>query len=194
MIALVTGNFIHKTPANVIVDVQGVGYELHISLHTYSAIRNMQQGTLLTYLQVKEDAHVLYGFFEATEKELFIKLISISGVGASTARMMLSGLKPDEIIKAIAQQNSSTLERIKGIGKKTAERIVLELKDKLHKDLTTITSTLGEKHTIQTDAFIALTALGVSKPIAEQALQKALQQHPSPTSVEVLIKLALKML
>lgn len=193
MIALVTGNFIHKTPANVIVDVQGVGYELHISLHTYSAIRDRERGTLLTYLQVKEDAHVLYGFFEPTEKELFIKLISISGVGASTARMMLSGLKPDEIIKAIAQQDSSTLERIKGIGKKTAERIVLELKDKLNKDLTT-TSTLGEKHTVQTDAFIALTALGVSKPMAEQALQKALQQQPPPTSVEVLIKLALKML
>lgn len=193
MIALITGDFKHKTPANIIVDVQGVGYELHISLHTYSAIRNMQRGTLFTYLQIKEDAHVLYGFFEPTEKELFIKLISISGVGASTARMMLSGLKPDEIIKAIAQQDTSTLERIKGIGKKTAERIVLELKDKLNKDLTT-TSTLGEKHTVQTDAFIALTALGVSKPMAEQALQKALQQQPPPTSVEVLIKLALKML
>lgn len=194
MIAFITGNFAHKTPTTVIVEANGIGYELNISLHTYSAIQNMKSGKLLTYLQIKEDAHVLYGFYEQTEKELFVKLISISGVGASTARMMLSGLKPDEIIKAIAQQDSSTLERIKGIGKKTAERIVLELKDKMHKDLNTIVSTNSEKHGLQADAFIALTALGISKPMAEQALQKAMKENNASTSVEELIKLALKML
>lgn len=194
MIAFITGNFAHKTPTAVIVEAHGIGYELNISLHTYSAIQNMQSGKLLTYLQIKEDAHVLYGFYEQTEKELFIKLIGISGVGASTARMMLSGLKPDEIIKAIAQQDSSTLERIKGIGKKTAERIVLELKDKMHKDLNAIVATGGAKHGLQADAFIALTALGISKPMAEQALQKAMKENNATNSVEELIKQALKML
>lgn len=194
MITFITGTFTHKTPTTVIVDVHGIGYELNISLYTYSAIRDIQSGKLLTYLQIKEDAHVLYGFYDQAEKDLFIKLISISGVGASTARMMLSGLKPEEIIRAIAQQDSSTLERIKGIGKKTAERIVLELKDKLNKDVSTTISSISEQTNLQTDAFIALTALGISKPMAEQALQKVFKQYPSTNSVEELIKLALKML
>ncbi len=194
MIACIKGEFIYKTPTGVIIDVSGVGYELHISLYTYTAIKDMQSGKLLTYLHIKEDAHLLYGFYEQVEKELFIKLISISGVGASTARMMLSGLKPNEIINAITNQDSATLEKIKGIGKKTAERIVLELKDKLNKDIAAETVSVKGKNRLETDAFTALTALGVNKLMAENALQKAIKNNPTNTSVEDLIKLALKML
>ncbi len=194
MIACIKGEFIYKTPMGVIIDANGVGYELHISLHTYTAIKDMQSGKLLTYLHIKEDAHLLYGFYEQIEKELFIKLISISGVGASTARMMLSGLKPNEIINAITNQDSATLEKIKGIGKKTAERIVLELKDKIQKDFVIESTKTLHQPSVQMDAFVALTALGVSKPMAEQAIQKVFKQYPSTTSVEELIKLALKIL
>ncbi len=133
MIAFVSGKFVTKLPSQVVVDVNGVGYELQVSLNTYSSISNLESGRLLTYLHITENAQTLFGFAEATEKELFLQLISVSGVGASTARMMLSGMKPVEIIRAIIQNNTKQLEGIKGIGKKTAERIVLELKDKLGK-------------------------------------------------------------
>lgn len=133
MFAYLKGKFVSKTPALVIMEVQGVGYELPISLNTFSRIQSMEEGTLYTYFQVKEDAHTLFGFYDLQEKELFIQLISVSGIGASTARMMLSSLKPDELIKAIVQGNTALLESIKGIGKKSAERIILELKDKLTK-------------------------------------------------------------
>ena len=131
MIAFVSGKFVTKLPSQVIVDVNGVGYELQISLNTYSHISNSESGKLHTYLHITENAQTLFGFFDLAEKELFLSLISVSGVGASTARMMLSGSKPAEIISAIIQNNTKQLESIKGIGKKTAERIVLELKDKL---------------------------------------------------------------
>ena len=120
-----------KRPALVHVEVGGVGYELQISLNTYSRIESLDKGILLTYLHIREDAHILYGFFDTAEKELFIQLISVSGVGASTARMMLSSMKPEEITRAILQGNARQLESIKGIGKKSAERIILELRDKV---------------------------------------------------------------
>ncbi len=135
MIAFVRGKFIVRNPAQVIVDVNGVGYECQVSLNTYSAISNKESGQLFTYLHITENNQTLYGFSEMSEKELFTQLISVSGVGAATARMMLSGMKPDEIIKAIVQSNARLLESIKGIGRKTAERLVLELKDKLSKNL-----------------------------------------------------------
>src|SRR5688572_18168549 len=131
MIAFLKGNFVRKTPALVQVEVNGVGYELHISLNTFSSIANQDRGQLHTYFHVREDAQLLYGFYDEAEKEMFIQLISVSGVGASTARMMLSSLKPTEIAKAIQQGDSRTLESVKGIGKKSAERIVLELRDKV---------------------------------------------------------------
>src|SRR6185369_16602368 len=133
MIAFVRGKFVRKTPAQLVVDVNGIGYELQISLHTYSSISNKHEGQLHTYLHITENGQTLFGFFGQEEKELFLQLISVSGVGASTARMMLSGLRPDEIIKAILQGNTKQLESVKGIGKKTAERLVLELKDKMGK-------------------------------------------------------------
>src|SRR6476659_4629068 len=133
MIAFLKGNFLHKTPASVEVDVNGVGYDVQISLNTYSKILNLEQGTLYTHLLVREDAHILFGFFDAVEKEMFQQLIGVSGIGASTARVMLSYMKPEELARAIVSGDVRTLEGIKGIGKKTAERIVLELRDKLAK-------------------------------------------------------------
>ena len=133
MIAFVRGNFVNKTPTSVTVDVNGVGYELLISLNTYSRIQNLEKGSLFTYLQIKEDGHTLYGFFEVQEKDLFTQLISVSGVGAATARMILSSMKSEDVVRAIATRDARVLECVKGIGKKSAERIILELKDKMGK-------------------------------------------------------------
>ncbi len=192
MIAFVSGRFITKLPSQVIVDVNGVGYELQISLNTYSAISNSESGKLYTYLHITENAHTLYGFFDAGEKELFLQLISVSGVGASTARVMLSGLKPDEIIKAIIQNNTKQLESIKGIGRKTAERIVLELKDKLGRQQTDKPGTSYLNNTPEADALNALIALGIQKNNAEAALKKVISPENNKLTLENIIKLALK--
>lgn len=192
MFAYLKGKFVSKTPALVIMEVQGVGYELPISLNTFSRIQSMEEGTLYTYFQVKEDAHTLFGFYDLQEKELFIQLISVSGIGASTARMMLSSLKPDELIKAIVQGNTSLLESIKGIGKKSAERIILELKDKLTKTgaLSNISTLID--NTLERDALNALIALGIGRSVAEQAVQRVVKAEPSLNIVEDVIKKALK--
>ena len=121
MIAYLKGEFVHKSPAAVQVEVNGVGYEVQISLNTYSKIQHLKNGILHTSLLIREDAHILYGFFELAEKEMFQHLLSVSGIGASTARVMLSYMKPDELARAIVQGDTRTLEGIKGIGKKTAE-------------------------------------------------------------------------
>lgn len=193
MIAFVKGSFIFRSPAQVIVDVNGVGYELQISLHTFSFISNQKTGMLLTYLHITENAQTLFGFHEQGEKDLFLQLISISGIGASTARMMLSGMKPDEIVKAIVQSNTKQLESIKGVGKKTAERIVVELKDKLGKmnfdNNAIINSTVP---TEQQDALNALIALGIARNTAEAAIKKVYLLNNENLSIENIIKLALK--
>ena len=191
MIAFVNGNFVTKLPSQVIVDVNGVGYDLQISLNTYSAISNKEGGRLLTYLHVTENGHTLYGFYDQEEKDLFLQLISVSGVGTSTARMMLSGLKPDEIISSIVNNNTKQLESVKGIGKKTAERIVLELKDKLNRLQTNYPNSAYSINTVESDALNALVALGIQKNIAESAIKKVISSHNS-SSVENIIKLALK--
>ena len=192
MYAYLEGKFTYKSPAQVYLDVNGVGYEVNISLHTYSAIQQINQGKLFTHLQVKEDGHILFGFFEKEEKEIFLQLISVSGVGASTARMMLSSIKPEEISKAIVQGNVKLLESVKGIGKKTAERLVLELKDKVTKSVTSGGFAVSVLNTIEQDAAIALTALGISKSQAEQAVQKIIKLEPDIHILEDLIKKALK--
>ena len=194
MIAFVKGNFVRKTPALVLVDVNGVGYELQISLNTYSSIQSMETGQLFTYFHVREDAQVLYGFFEEAEKNLFAHLISVSGVGAATARMMLSSMKPVELIRAISDSNVRLLESIKGIGKKSAERIVLELKDKLAK--TTFDSNISalRNNSLEQDALNALIALGIARPAAEQAVQRVVKADPSMDKIEDVIKKALKTL
>ena len=191
MIAFVNGNFVTKLPSQVIVDVNGVGYDLQISLNTYSSIANKESGRLFTYLHITENAHTLYGFSDLEEKELFLQLISVSGVGASTARMMLSGLKPDEIVRAISGNNTKQLEGIKGIGKKTAERIVLELKDKISRLQTNPSQSAYSFNTAESDALNALIALGIQKNMAEAAIKKVLSSGNN-SSVENIIKLALK--
>ena len=192
MIALLTGPFLHKTPTRVIINAGGVGYEVNISLNTYTAIANKPEGSLFTYLKVAEDSLTIYGFSEEAEKELFLKLISVSGVGAGTARMMLNSLKPNELQQAIAQSNIKILEGIKGIGKKTAERIALELKDKMNISATTLSNPAQLYTTTEQDALNALIALGIARPAAENAVKKAVAGSPDKQPVEVLVKLALK--
>lgn len=194
MIALLQGNFVDVTPAKLIVDVGGVGYEVNISLNTYSSIARKEKGKLYTYLHITENAQVLFGFSEIQEKELFLHLISVSGVGASTARMMLSGMQPEEIIKAIVSGDAKQLEQIKGIGKKSAERLVLELKDKLSKNnsASNVLSNQFIGTTIQQDAIQALVALGIQKATAEKAVDKTIQLEGSNINIAQLIKVSLK--
>ena len=192
MYAYLQGKFSYKSPAQVYIDVNGVGYEVNISLNTYSNIQQMNEGRLYIYMQVKEDAHVLYGFSEKEEKEIFLLLISVSGVGASTARMMLSSIKPEEVSKAILQGNVKLLEGVKGIGKKTAERLVLELKDKVGKHLSTSESTIAVNNSIDQDALNVLMALGISRNQAELSIQKIIRLEPEISNLEELIKKALK--
>jgi Holliday junction DNA helicase RuvA len=193
MIAYLKGDFVHKSPAMVQLDVNGVGYEVQISLNTYSKIQDLDKGILHTCLLIREDAHILYGFFEIAEKEMFQHLFSVSGIGASTARVMLSYMKPDELAKAIIQGDSRTLEGIKGIGKKTAERIVLELRDKLNKYSIESNISTMINNTLHQDALNALTALGINRVAAGQALEKTLAANPN-LPVEELIKKALRTL
>jgi holliday junction DNA helicase RuvA len=193
MIAYLKGDFVHKTPATVYVDVNGVGYELQISLNTYSKIQKLDKGLLHTILLIREDAHILYGFFELAEKEMFLQLISVSGIGASIARVMLSYMQPEEIARAIIQADTRTLESIKGIGKKTAERMVVELRDKLAKQPLESNILPLKNNTLQQDALNALTALGINRQVAAQALEKTLAADPN-LPVEELIKKALRAL
>jgi len=193
MIAYLKGEFVNKTPASVQVDVNGVGYEVQISLYTYSRIQNLDKGVLLTHLLIREDAHILFGFFEFAEKEMFLHLLSVSGIGASTARVMLSYMKPEELSRAIVNGDVRTLEGIKGIGKKTAERIVLELRDKLAKQTMVTNIPAMINNTLHQDALIALTALGINRLAAEQALSKVLAAEPN-LPVEDLIKKTLRIL
>jgi Holliday junction DNA helicase RuvA len=193
MIAYLKGDFVYKSPAVVHIDVNGVGYEVQISLNTYSKIQNLDKGILHTCLLIREDAHLLYGFFDLPEKEMFQHLFSVSGIGASTARVMLSYMKPDELAKAIVQADTKTLEAIKGIGKKTAERMVLELKDKLAKHPLDTNISSVKNNTLQQDALNALTALGISRQAAGQAVERTLKTEPQIT-LEDLVKKALRTL
>ena len=193
MIAYLKGNFVHKSPAVVQVEVNGVGYEVQISLNTFSKIQGLDKGLLHTTLLIREDAHILYGFFDLAEREMFQQLLSVSGIGASTARVMLSYMKPDELARAIIQGDTRTLESIKGIGKKTAERMVVELRDRLAKHPLESNISAMKNNTLHQDALNALTALGINRIAAEQALQKTLSAEPGLT-VEELIKKALRTL
>jgi len=193
MYAYLQGKFTYKTPAQVYIDVHGVGYEVNISLNTYAAIQHLEEGKLFVHLQVKEDGHLLFGFFDRGEKEMFLSLTSVSGIGAATARMMLSSMKPEEINAAILQGNVRLLESIKGIGKKTAERLVLELKDKAGKQPAVPGNIIpATGNTIGQDALTALTALGISRSQAEQSIQKIVRAEPDIVNLEELIKKALK--
>lgn len=192
MYAYLEGKFTYKSPAQVYVDVNGIGYEVNISLNTFSAIQHLHDGKLFTHLQVKEDAHILYGFFDRAEKEMFLYLTSVSGVGAATARMMLSSMKSEDVRIAIMQGNVKMMESVKGIGKKTAERLILELKDKVSKGSPALGNVRTTGSNIEQDAATALTALGISRNQAELAVHKVLISDPGILQLEDLIKKALK--
>lgn len=191
MIVFLKGKFERISPAAVWVDVSGVGYEVNISLHTFSKIQHLKEGTLFTHLQIKEDAHSLYGFFDEEERSLFQLLLSVSGVGASTARMMLSSMKPEEIMQHIASGNELALEKIKGIGAKSAKRLILELRDKVVKIQPTMNISVSGYNNLEQDALYALVSLGIARATAQNALQKTLKTNQG-LSLEDLIKQTLK--
>jgi holliday junction DNA helicase RuvA len=193
MITHIEGTLLEKTPTYAVIDCNGVGYFLNISLNTYSNLPNTNKVKLLAHLAIKEDAHTLYGFADEAERNLFRQLISVNGVGAGTARMMLSSLSPLEIQKAIVSGDVILLQRIKGIGLKSAQRIIIDLKDKLSKDSLidlNLGATSGSK--VREEALAALVMLGFAKPAAEKAVEKAIKSTEGELLVENLIKIALK--
>ena len=192
MIASLTGSFVIKTPSYIHIDVHGVGYEVQISLNTYSKIQDLKEGTVLTHLQIKEDGHTLFGFAELAEKELFVQLINVNGVGASTARMMLSSMQPAELRSAIASGNTGALEKIKGIGRKSAERLILELREKMVKAGVESTASGFVRNSLENDALNALMALGIQKNTAEAALKKTRANAPEDNVLESIIKKSLQ--
>jgi Holliday junction DNA helicase RuvA len=193
MIAFLEGEIIEKTPTYIVISCNGVGYLVNISLNTYEYLPPSGKAKLHTLLIIREDAHVLYGFASQDEKLVFEQLISVSGVGAATARMMLSSLKPDELRIAIAEANLSAIKAIKGVGQKTAERIIVDLKDKIGKISGSNTgNSLFGNNKIKEEALSALVMLGFVKNQAEKAIEKSLKMQVEFTSVEELIKLTLK--
>lgn len=193
MIAHIQGKLVEKNPTEVVIDCGGVGYHINISLHTYSLLPNADQIKLFTYLQIKEDAHTLFGFFEKSEREIFKMLLSVSGIGASIARTMLSSLEPKQIIQAIASGDVGTVQSIKGIGVKTAQRVILDLQDKVLKlyDLDEISMVLN--NTNRDEALSALEVLGFVRKSSEKVVEKIIKEDPDAT-VESIIKRALKSL
>ena len=193
MIAHIQGKLVEKNPTEVVIDCGGVGYHINISLHTYSLLPNSDQIKLFTYLQVKEDAHTLFGFFEKSEREIFKMLLSVSGIGASIARTMLSSLEPKQIIQAIASGDVGTVQSIKGIGLKTAQRVILDLQDKVLKlyDLDEVSMVLN--NTNGDEALSALEVLGFVRKTSEKVVEKIIKEDPD-ASVETIIKKALKSL
>ncbi len=194
MIYYVKGNFVEKTATNVIVDCAGIGYDVQISLNTYADIEPLAEGMLFTYHLVREDAEMLFGFSTKREKALFELLISVSGVGANTARVILSSLAPAEVEQAIMSEDAATLQGVKGIGAKTAQRIVIDLRDKVAKVAAAGDSPmLARAGGARAEAHAALTTLGISAKQAEGALNKLLKQDPA-MSTEELVRKALQLL
>jgi Holliday junction DNA helicase RuvA len=192
MIEFLSGRLIEKTPTYLVIECQGVGYFVNISLHTYSKIEDVESCKVFTHLSIKEDAHTLYGFFENEERKLFRDLISVSGIGPNTARMMLSSLSPSEIQQAIIQSNHVLLQSIKGIGNKTAQRVVIDLKDKLNKKEIPGQLNLPSGNKMKEEALSALLTLGFPRNAVEKTLDMVFKQSAEVRSIEELIKLALK--
>jgi len=191
MIAHIQGKLVEKTPTEVVIDCNGVGYQVNISLHTFSLLPSTNFVKLFTYLQIKEDAHSLFGFVEKSERELFKLLITVSGIGAGIARTMLSSLDPKQIIHAIGSGDVVTIQSIKGIGSKTAQRVILDLKEKVLKiyDLDEISMT--QHNIFREESLSALEVLGYIRKNAEKVVDKILKDIPDAT-VETIIKQALK--
>lgn len=197
MIHYLKGKLAEKTPTYAVIDCNGVGYHLNISLYTYEKLPNDEACKLFTHLSIKEDAHTLFGFIDEFERDLFLHLISVSGVGASTARMILSTYPPQEVFDTITSGNVANLQRVKGIGSKSAQRIIVDLKDKLPKmDVENLGSTSIMPKSASTsesaEAISALVMLGYNKQIAEKTINKIISANEAPLPVEQLIKAALK--
>ena len=194
MITFLRGRLIEKNPTHIIVECNGVGYHLDISLHTYGLIPNEESVQIHTYLQIKEDSHTLYGFFDTSEREIFKLLISVNGIGASTARTMLSSLNPDEIGTAIAQEDVKKIQSVKGIGLKTAQRVIIDLKDKISKvEISENFVGIGAALQQKDEAIAALEVLGYNKKSSEKIIDTLLKTD-AEMSVEQLIKQALNRL
>jgi Holliday junction DNA helicase RuvA len=192
MITHIKGKLVEKSPTSVIIDVKGIGYLINISLNTFSAIPDQESLSLYTHLQIKEDSHTLFGFYSRKEREIFRLLISVSGIGASTARTMLSSLSPEQIIQGISIGDSAMIQSVKGIGLKTSQRVIIELKDKVLKiyDLDDKIS-FQNNNTAKEEALSALEVLGINKKTSEKLVDKIILDN-ADASIELIIKEALK--
>ena len=192
MITHIKGKLVEKSPTSVIIDVNGIGYLINISLNTFSAIPDQENLKLYTHLQIKEDSHTLFGFYSLKEREIFRLLISVSGIGASIARTMLSSLSPEQIIQGISIGDSAMIQSVKGIGLKTSQRVIIELKDKVLKiyDLDDKIS-FQNNNTAKEEALSALEVLGINKKTSEKLVDKIILDN-ADASVELIIKEALK--
>ncbi len=195
MIAYLKGTITYKSPTKIYIECGGVGYHVNISLQTFEKIENLQESKIYIYTHINEQAHTLYGFENEIEKEVFLLLISVNGVGPNTARLILSSMNVEELKKAIIYQEVSLIQKIKGIGPKTAQRMVLELKDKMDKvqtDNSPYDLNSPPKNKINDEAIAALIMLGFPKAHSEKVVASVVKNHPSATSIEELIKLSLK--
>lgn len=192
MFDYIDGKLAFKCPAYIVVEAGGVGYHINISLNTYSSLADRERCKIYVWLHVKEDAHTLYGFMEEGERRLFLHLISVSGIGPNTGRMMLSSITPAEIQTAIVNGDLPLIQRIKGIGAKSAQRLVLELQDKLKKEGTGSLIAAPLNHTVREEALSALMMLGFAKIPAEKAIDSAVKNGGGELTVEQMIKIALK--
>lgn len=193
MVTHLRGKMVEKNPTYVVVECNGVGYLVHISLHTFSLIKEVENIFLYTHLQVREDAHTLFGFVEKAEREVFRYLISVSGIGASTARTMLSSLSPAQVASAITSEDVATIKGVKGIGVKTAQRVIIELKDKLIALVDSSEEMAVQKSTAKQEALAALETLGYTKKQSGKVVEKIIAEN-AEASVALIIKLALKKL
>lgn len=192
MIAYIEGKITVNEPTHTIIDVNGVGYQLNISLNTFGAIKSSSKVKLHAYLHVKEDSHTLFGFHTLAEKRMFLSLLSISGVGPNTALMIQSSLHPEELQQAIIADDVRTIQSVKGVGAKTAQRIILELKDKVQKEDISADIRQPSHNTVRAEALSALTVLGINKNTAEKSVDSILKKAGSDITLEELIKQALK--
>ncbi|MBP4140765.1 Holliday junction branch migration protein RuvA [Flavobacterium sp. I-SCBP12n] len=193
MIAHLQGKLVEKSPTHIVIDCGGVGYHINISLHTYSLLPNTDFIKVYTHLQIKEDAHTLFGFIEKSEREIFRLLLSVSGIGASIARTMLSSLDPKQITNAIGSADVVTIQSIKGIGSKTAQRVILDLKEKVLKLYDLDEVSMSQSNTNRDEALSALEVLGFVRKTSEKIIEKIVKEDPD-ASVETIIKKALKSL
>ncbi|MFT4759219.1 MAG: Holliday junction DNA helicase RuvA [Paraglaciecola sp.] len=194
MITFIKGVIAYKSPTYIIVETGGIGYHVNISLHTYSQIEKLEKVQIITHLQVKEDSHTLYGFAEEKERKLFRQLISVSGIGTATAQILLSSMNPEDVRMAIISEDVDAFKKVKGVGPKTAKRLILDLKDKMLKDSGEAPLTIGSSsdNTLRQEALSALVSLQVNRIQAQKVLNKILREKPEVSSVEELIKLAFR--